>query len=87
MARIPYFDPAQASGRAAEAYARLVFPLEAWRFTPLLKPTAGSALAAMADITQPWTQRTNTTFTGDATHTFTLPLTPPSTDAVASVLV
>ena len=26
----------------AEAYARLVFPAEAWRFTPLLKPTQGS---------------------------------------------
>ena len=30
----------------AEAYARLVYPTEAWRFTPLLKPTQGSALAA-----------------------------------------
>ena len=30
MARIPYFDPAQASGRAAEAYARLP-PLNIFR--------------------------------------------------------
>ncbi|HEY6889232.1 MAG TPA: hypothetical protein VI300_15670 [Solirubrobacter sp.] len=59
----------------AEAYARLVFPTEAWRFTPLLKPTQGSALAAMADITQPWTKRVTTTFTGSDTKTFTLPLT------------
>src|SRR3954454_844224 len=34
----------------AEAYARLVFPTEAWRFTSVLKPTTGSLLAAMADV-------------------------------------
>ena len=49
----------------AESYARLVFPLEAWRFTSLLKPTSGSLLAAMADVMQPWKQRVSTTFTGD----------------------
>jgi hypothetical protein len=59
----------------AEAYARLVFPGEAWRFTPLLKPTQGSALAAMADVAQPWTKRTSTTFTGTQTKTFKLPIT------------
>ena len=41
----------------AEAYARLVFPAEGWRFTPLLQPTQGSTLAAMADVTQPWAKR------------------------------
>jgi hypothetical protein len=59
----------------AEAYARLVFPTEAWRFTSLLKPTQGSALAAMADVAQPWTKRVTTTFQGTATKTFKLPIT------------
>jgi hypothetical protein len=59
----------------AEAYARLVYPTEAWRFTPLLKPTQGSALAAMADVAQPWTKRVSTTFEGTGTRTFTLPIT------------
>src|SRR4051795_5136766 len=59
----------------AEAYARLVFPAEAWRFTPLLKPTEGSALAAMADVAQPWAKRVSKTFTGTNTRTFTLPIT------------
>jgi hypothetical protein len=59
----------------AEAYARLVFPLEAWRFTPLLKPTQGSALAAAADVAEPWAKRVSTTFTGTNTHTFELPIT------------
>ena len=54
----------------AEAYARLVFPTEAWRFTPVLKPTQGSALAAMADVAQPWTKRVTTTFKGTDTKTF-----------------
>jgi hypothetical protein len=59
----------------AEAYARLVFPLEAWRFTPLLEPSEGSTLAAAADVAQPWTKRVTSTFTGSRTRTFTLPLT------------
>lgn len=59
----------------AEAYARLVFPTQAWRFTPLLKPTQGSALAAMADVAQPWTKRVTTTFQGTRTKTFNLPIT------------
>jgi hypothetical protein len=59
----------------AEAYARLVFPTEAWRFTTLLKPTQGSALAAMADVAQPWTKRVTTTFQGTKTKTFNLPIT------------
>src|SRR3954447_3768187 len=59
----------------AESYARLVFPTEAWRFTPVLKPTKGSALAAMADVAQPWTKRVTTTFTGTGTRTFKLPIT------------
>jgi hypothetical protein len=59
----------------AEAYARLVFPREAWRFTALLRPSAGSLLAAMADVAQPWTRRTSATFTGRGTRTFRLPLT------------
>jgi hypothetical protein len=59
----------------AEAYARLVFPTEAWRFTSLLKPTAGSQLAAMADVAQPWTRRTKVEFTGAGTKSFKLPLT------------
>lgn len=61
--------------RGPEAYARLVFPNEGWRFTPLLKPTPGSALAAMADVAQPWTKRTSTTFSGARTKTFKLPIT------------
>ena len=59
----------------AEAYARLVFPAEGWRFTPLLKPTQGSALAAMADVAQPWVKRVSTTFRGTGTKTFKLPIT------------
>ena len=59
----------------AEAYARLVFPEMAWRFTPRLKPTAGSLLAAAADVTQPWAKRVSTVFTGARTRTFTLPIT------------
>src|SRR4051795_2295194 len=59
----------------AESYARLVFPTEAWRFTSLLKPTSGSLLAAMADVSQPWTSRVSRTFTGHGTKTFRLPLT------------
>ena len=59
----------------AEAYARLVFPREAWRFTPLLRPSRGSTLAAMADVAQPWTKRVTQTFTGRGTRSFKLPLT------------
>jgi hypothetical protein len=59
----------------AESYARLVFPDEAWRFTPLLAPSKGSALAAMADVLQPWTKRVTQTFDGTGTRTFKLPIT------------
>jgi hypothetical protein len=59
----------------AESYARLVFPNQAWRFTSLLRPTRGSLLAAMADVTQPWTKRMKTTFTGEGSRRFRLPLT------------
>jgi hypothetical protein len=59
----------------AETYARLVFPEQAWRLAPLLKPTGGSYLAAAADVLQPWTQRTSTTFKGSGTQTFKLPIT------------
>jgi hypothetical protein len=59
----------------AETYARLVFPNEAWRFTPLLKPTQGAFLAATADVATPWTKRVSKTFSGTRTHTFKLPVT------------
>ena len=59
----------------AEAYARLVFPTEAWRFTSLLKPTQGSTLAAQADVLQPWSQRVAETFKGTGTRSFKLPIT------------
>jgi hypothetical protein len=59
----------------AEAYARLVFPNEAWRFTSLLRPTQGALLAAMADVSQPWTKRSVATFDGTGTKAFRLPLT------------
>src|SRR3954453_15131295 len=59
----------------AEAYARLVFPTEAWRFTSLLQPTGGPQLAAEADVLQPWTRRTTQTFTGTGTKSFKLPRT------------
>jgi hypothetical protein len=59
----------------AEAYARLVYPGMAWRFTSLLKPTSGSLLAAMADVAQPWWTRVSQTFTGNGTRSFKLPLT------------
>src|SRR4051794_16487809 len=59
----------------AEAYARLIYPREAWRFTSLLRPSSGSLLAAMADVTQPWTQRVSTTFTSRGAKSFGLPLT------------
>ena len=60
----------------AETYARLVFPLQAWTFAPVLKPDGGSYLAASADVAQPWTQRTTTTFSGGAgMKAFKLPIT------------
>src|SRR4051794_26490297 len=59
----------------AESYARLVYPAEAWRFTPILAPSKGSALAAMADVAQPWTKRVTTTFNGTSTKSFKLPIT------------
>lgn len=59
----------------AEAYARLVFPLEAWRFTSLLKPTQGSTLAAAADVAEPWAKRVKATFSGARTRTFKVPIT------------
>jgi hypothetical protein len=59
----------------AETYARLVFPDQAWRLAPLLQPDAGAYLAAAADVAQPWTQRTSTTFSGRSTKTFKLPIT------------
>ena len=59
----------------AEAYARLVFPGEAWRFTSLLRPTQGSLLAAMADVAEPWTKRATATFKGRGSKAFRLPLT------------
>jgi hypothetical protein len=59
----------------AEAYARLVFPAEGWRFTPLLKPTQGSTLAAQADVAQPWTKRVTHTFSGHGSKSFRLPIT------------
>src|SRR3954471_12348932 len=59
----------------AEAYARLIYPTEAWRFTSLLKPTSGSLLAAMADVASPWQQPTSLTFSGSSTRSFKLPLT------------
>jgi hypothetical protein len=59
----------------AESYARLVYPAEAWRFTPILTPSEGSALAAMADVAQPWTRRVSQTFEGAGTKTFKLPIT------------
>jgi hypothetical protein len=59
----------------AEAYARLVFPTEAWRFTSLLKPTKGSTLAAQADVLQPWNARVSQEFTGRGTRSFKLPIT------------
>ncbi len=66
------FNPGEAW---AETYARLVFPEQAWRLAPLLKPSGGSYLAAAADVLQPWTQRTSTTFSGSGTETFKLPVT------------
>lgn len=59
----------------AEAYARLVYPTVAWRFTRLLEPTQGSALAAMADVAEPWSKRTRTVFRGSGARSFKLPLT------------
>jgi hypothetical protein len=59
----------------AESYARLIYPTEAWRFTPILAPSKGSALAAMADVAQPWTKRVAQTFDGTGTRTFKLPIT------------
>jgi hypothetical protein len=59
----------------AETYARLVFPQQAWMLAPLLSPDQGSYLAAAADVLQPWTKRTTTTFSGTGTKTFKLPIT------------
>jgi hypothetical protein len=59
----------------AESYARLIYPNEAWRFTPILTPSKASALAAMADVDQPWTKRASQRFTGSRTKTFKLPIT------------
>jgi hypothetical protein len=59
----------------AESYARLIYPAEAWRFTPVLAPSKGSALAAMADVAEPWTKRVSHAFDGTGTKTFKLPIT------------
>jgi hypothetical protein len=59
----------------AESYARLIYPAEAWRFTPILAPSKGSALAAMADVAEPWTKRVSHPFDGTGTKTFKLPIT------------
>ena len=59
----------------AEAYARLVFPLEAWRFTPLLKPTQGSALAADGRRRAAVDQAREHDVHGHEHHTFKLPIT------------
>lgn len=59
----------------AETYARLIFPGQAWRLAPVLKPDDGSYLAAAADVAQPWKQRVSTSFKGTGTKTFKLPIT------------
>jgi hypothetical protein len=65
----------------AEAYARLVYPNERWRFTRLLRPDAGALEAARRDVLEPWTKPAVATFRGRFTRTgpdvkrFTFPLT------------
>lgn len=48
----------------AEVYARLTFPQEPWRFTPLLAPDAGALAAARRDVVAPWTGPVTRTFRG-----------------------
>jgi hypothetical protein len=63
----------------AEAYARLVFPQQAWDFSPLLGPPDATALDAVRrDVLTPWTKNTSATFTmaaGRDRQAFTVPLT------------
>jgi hypothetical protein len=56
----------------ADTYAHLLYPTINWQFTDLLKPGAGSYLAASADVLQPWTTRISQTFTQPS---FKFPLT------------
>jgi hypothetical protein len=62
----------------AEVYARLVFPEQAWDFSPLLGPPDATALdAARRDVLTPWTKNTATRFTmkaGRDRQAFKLPL-------------
>ena len=46
----------------AETYARLVYPEQAWTFSPLLEPDAGALEAARRDVLTPWA--------GDVTKAF-----------------
>jgi hypothetical protein len=63
----------------AEAYARLVFPTQAWDFSPLLGPPDATALDAVRrDVLTPWTKNTSVTFTmkaGRNRQAFAVPLT------------
>ena len=65
----------------SEAYARLVYPQQAWNFSALLAPDAGALAAARADVVAPWTASTTKVFRGTfapgraGTRSFTLPLT------------
>lgn len=65
----------------AETYARLVYPEQPWRWTPVLKPDAGALAAARADVLRPWTAGLTRTFDGTfkaggaRTRSFRLPLT------------
>jgi hypothetical protein len=52
----------------AEAYARLVYPNERWRFTRLLRPDAGALAAARRDVIEPWNTPTRTRFRGRFTR-------------------
>jgi hypothetical protein len=48
----------------AEAYARLTFPGQPWRFEPTLEPDDGALAAARADVDDPWARNRTQTFRG-----------------------
>ena len=72
----------------AEAYARLVFPDQPWRFTPRLQPDAIALDAARRDVVEPWTRNRGmagfTMAAGRRTQRFAVPL---SLDGTVKVLV
>lgn len=55
----------------AETYAHLRYPRVAWRYTDLLRPTAGALAAARRDVLRPWRTERLRRFSGTLSATST----------------